>query len=363
MPEFRGNRGEWSEIYTMFRLIADRQLNEGDGNLQLNGNTQPIQRVWRAHSVIHDFQLDQAGVNVHLAGTNHCRVSYIEFENAANELLQTITSFSGRSHAQDSSVGVGQFISSLGLSTIKASAADKADINVEIYDARTSSPVDLAFTIKSLLGGNATLLNASDATTFRYRVDNISASTATAVNTIDGANKIVKRLEFLRGRTSATVTHLQVNNSVFRSNLQLIDSSLDKILGEMLLDSFSLPGRKIHELTERITRTNPLHYDVSHNHQFYEYKIKKFLVESAIGMMPATVWTGVAETTGGVIFVKGNGELITFYLFNRNDLENYLFENIKFDTPSSSRTSICEVSFDHANGYYFFDLTLQLRYV
>lgn len=363
MADFKGNRGEWSEIYALFRLIADKQLTEGDKYLQPNGNVQPIQRIQRTHSVKHDFQLDQTGVDVHLAGTHHCRVPYIDFENAANVLLQTITTFSGRSYVQNSTVGVGQFISSLGLSSIKAKASDKADINVEIYDARTSSPVDLAFTLKSLLGGSATLLNASDATTFRYRVDNISAATATAVNTLNGSNKIVKRLNFLRGRTSAAITYLQANNSVFRSNLQLIDSSLDKIVGKMLLDSFSMPGRKINELTDQMAKSNPLSYDVSHNHQFYEYKIKKFLVESAIGMMPATVWTGVAETTGGVIFVKGDGELITFYLFNRNDLEDYLFENIKFDSPSSSRTRICEVSYDQANGYYFFDLTLQLRYI
>lgn len=31
-----GNKGEWGEIYTLFKLLGDKQVYAGDGNLKLN---------------------------------------------------------------------------------------------------------------------------------------------------------------------------------------------------------------------------------------------------------------------------------------------------------------------------------------
>ena len=34
MPEIKGNKGEWSEIYLLFKLLADKKLQVGDYNLK-----------------------------------------------------------------------------------------------------------------------------------------------------------------------------------------------------------------------------------------------------------------------------------------------------------------------------------------
>ncbi len=48
----------------------------------------------------------------------------------------------------------------------------------------------------------------------------------------------------------------------------------------------------LKDLTEYINKSNPLNYDIQFAHTFYEYKIKRFLTDVALGTTPSKVWTG-----------------------------------------------------------------------
>ena len=119
--------------------------------------------------------------------------------------------------------------------------------------------------------------------------------------------------------------------------------------------------KKITEILQLLKKNNPLHYDLSHGHPFYEYKFKKFITDSALGMLPATTWNGIADATGGYIIVREDGEVLCYHLFNRNDFENYLINSTKFDTPSTSRHDFGFIYKDKDT--YYLNLNLQIRFI
>ena len=116
----------------------------------------------------------------------------------------------------------------------------------------------------------------------------------------------------------------------------------------------------VESLTEIINKTNPLNYDNQFAHTFYEYKIKRFLTDVALGMTPSKVWNGIYDATGGYLIVKENGDVLCYHIYNRNQFEDYLFQNTKLETASSSRHEFGKIY--TKNGKAYFKLNLQIRF-
>lgn len=208
-----------------------------------------------------------------------------------------------------------------------------------------------------------TLLKASAATSFLYKIegDQMDEDQATKINSIQGKRKMQDRVENIV-KLGCTLKYQNISNSTFLNNLRLIDSALPEILGWMLADSYENRDMNIKSAVERITKANPLGYNLCDNHDFYGFKIKHLMVATALGMVPATKWNGQYDATGGYIVVKNDGDVICYHIYDRNMLEEYLFNNTKFDTPSASRYDhLGEVYREHDTDY-FFNLNLQIRF-
>jgi HpaII restriction endonuclease len=152
----------------------------------------------------------------------------------------------------------------------------------------------------------------------------------------------------------------KTESSVFGNNLILIDSALPKIIAESLHLFFTSTFSSVLELTSKISIANPLEYNLETNHPFYSYKIKRFLTDIALGMMPSKVWTGELDATGGYLVVKENGEVLCYHIYNRNEFEDYLFTNTKLETASSTRHEFGKIYVE--NGQLHFKLNLQIRF-
>ena len=111
---------------------------------------------------------------------------------------------------------------------------------------------------------------------------------------------------------------------------------------------------------DAVKAKNPLRYNLT-AHPCYEYKIKKLLAESALGMVPSKPWTGKADATGGYIVVREDGEVLCYHLYNRNEFENYLVNSTKFETPSTKRYDLGKIY--KKNNEYFVKLNLQIRFI
>ena len=103
-----------------------------------------------------------------------------------------------------------------------------------------------------------------------------------------------------------------------------------------------------------------MNYDLSLHHNFYEYKLKHLLTDIALGLMPAKVWTGKYDATGGYLIVKEDGNVLAYHLYNRNEFENYLFHNTKLETASTTRHNFGKIF--QENDKQIMKLNLQIRF-
>lgn len=355
-----GNKGEWSEIYALFKLIVDKQLFTGDNNLQKIENLIfPIVKILREETnEKFEFSYDS---NLVIIKNNNIEysISIKEFQEQARFLF---TKIKEKTNATFSIPEVERFINSFNCKTIKAKSTIKSDIRIVIYDHRSGTNPELGFSIKSQLGGASTLLNAGKTTNFIYKINNLNLAPnqIIKINNIDSRSKIKDRINEVR-HLKGDLIFDKTENSIFENNLVLIDSSLPKIISEVLLTFYTSSVSKISELVYDISKSNPLDYNLENNHPFYSYKIKRFLTDIALGMIPSKAWTGEFDATGGYLIVKDDGEILCYHIYNRNEFEDYLISNTKLETASSTRHDFGKVY--EENGQLYFKLNLQIRFL
>lgn len=354
MPKLSGNKGEWSEIYAFLRLLeikklyaADAELNKKDDmfyNIINIIRTEPIGtlefRINRTEDTITVFNTSDS--------TELLTLPCSEFKNAADRLYCEIIETNASAFALPDTE---EFLDTLNIGVLKAKSTDKADIRIKIHDINTGYETVQGFSIKSRLGSPSTLVNAGKTTNFVFEVTgNIDDAVVQEFNTC--SKKFKDRFEVL-DRNGCDISYDSMENDVFESNLQLIDGDLPKICGYMLKEYYSSGVNTVTNSLESLNVHNPIGYDLSKGHPFYEYKFKKFLAECALGMLPSKVWDGTADATGGYIIVREDGEVLCYHLFNRNEFETYLINNTKFETASTSRHEFGSIN---ALDYIFKDL-------
>ena len=354
-----GNKGEWSEVYTLLKVISDKQLFAGDSNLnKIEKLIFPIIKVIRDETNgTFEFSFDNDLVIVK-NGKEEIRVSVVEFQKQAYLLL---TKLKEKTNTTFSIPEIELFLNSFNSHSLKAKSSIKSDIRIVIHDHRTGTTPELGFSIKSQLGGASTLLNAGKTTNFIFKIDNLTLTPnqISEINAIDTRSKIKDRIEKIT-ELGGSLKFMKTESSVFENNLILIDSALPKIIAESLHLFFTSSFSTIVELTSQITINNPLDYNLETHHPFYMYKMKRFLTDIALGMMPSKVWTGELDATGGYLVVKENGEVLCYHIYNRNEFENYLFLNTKLETASSTRHEFGKIY--EENGQLKFKLNLQIRF-
>lgn len=245
--------------------------------------------------------------------------------------------------------------------SLKASSSVKTDITIVVHDQRTNQEPILGFSIKSQLGSPSTLLNAGKTTNFVFKINGIelSKNEIEQINSIATRSKIMDRIAEVQN-INGKFDFVKTERQIFSNNLVLIDSLLPQILSQIVFDFYSSEFSHLTDLVNKAAEKNPLKFDIENEHKFYEYKIKRFLTDVALGMMPSQVWTGKYDATGGYLIVKENGDVLCYHIYYRNEFEDYLLNNTKLDTASSSRHGFGEIYKE--NGELYFNLNLQIRF-
>ncbi len=354
-----GNKGEWSEIYALFKLLGDKNLFAGDADLKKVENLfYPIIKIIRSEAG-GNYEYEITGDLVVVSGGKEkLRIPVKKFSEQAVKLLSKIKGSTGAFSIPETEA----FMKSVNCGTLKAKSTSKSDIRIIIHDQRINQSAELGFSIKSQLGGDSTLLNAGKTTNFVYQINGFkgSASDIKKINAIDTRSKIKDRIEEVK-KLGGKLKYVSLEQDIFKNNLVLIDSLLPKILAEVIKQFFTSNLSTISALTEGISSKNPLGYDTQFSHSFYEYKIKRFLADVALGMMPSKVWGGLYDATGGYLIVKEDGEILCYHIYNRNQFEDYLFHNTKLETASSTRHDFGKVFSEGDN--LFVKLNLQIRFI
>lgn len=357
-----GNKGEWSEIYVFLRLLADGKLNAADANLNAIPNVYyPIIKILRQESTSNREYLLNGSITIIDGNTNNAllSISVSDFIQKSQQLFNKLKAAKGRSFRFPD---IETFLNSINVNSLTALKSDKADIRVVVHDLNTGLKPTLGFSIKSMLGKSSTLFNPGQTTNFIYEITgaNLTSQLISTVNKITTEPKISKRLAHLVN-LGVKIKFRDIASKNLKLNLQLIDSDLPEILGYLLLYKYTTSKSNLIDLLNEINNVNPLHFDLSLGHPFYDYKIKNFLTDSALGMTPAALWKGQYDATGGIIIVKGNGDLVCYHIYNRNEFQSYLINNTRLEQASTTRYKFGDLYRDENK--LFIKLNLQIRFI
>ena len=353
-----GNKGEWSEIYTLFKLLGDQQLFLGDKEIEkLEGLVYPIIKILRSeNSGVFEYSIQDELILI--SGNQRVfKIPIRQFKEKAIFLLDAIKKNQARTFSVPE---IEAFMNSIDCLSLKASSSAKTDITIVVHDQRTSQQPTLGFSIKSQLGSPSTLLNAGKTTNFIFKIENIKEEEIEKINSISSTSKIMDRIAAIQ-KVGGSFEFARTEKQIFSNNLVLIDSLLPQLLSEIVFDFYSSEHSHLIDLVRSVTKKNPLLFDIENDHQFYAYKIKRFLTDVALGMMPSKVWSGKYDATGGYLIVKDNGDILCYHIYNKNEFEDYLLNNTKLDTASSSRHEFGKLY--EENGKIYLKLNLQIRFL
>ena len=354
-----GNKGEWSEIYALFRLLGEGKVHAGDENLNKLDLYYPIINIIREESKRYEYKPNrqQNIVVIDEDGNEFARISMDKFITESNILLDTIKKAKQPSFAIPNTEA---FMSNIGCTKLKAPSQDKADIHIIIHDLRTSMTPQLGFSIKSQLGSESTLLNATPATNITYRIDggNITDEMISEINDIKGH---LPRMKSLIDK-GFHLTYSDIEHKTFKNNLLFLDTCMPTFIAACLVyDSMPTSTSKIKDAVNFVAEQNPFGFTGKDIVAFYEHKMKVLLLDSALGMTPAKEWKGRYDANGGYLVVRRDGEIVCYHFYNRNDVEDYLYNNTRFERGSRTRHHFGTLYRGNDNNVYI-KLNLQIRF-
>lgn len=361
-----GNKGEWSEIYALLKLLGEGKVFAGDENLnKIRSVFYPILSILRRESNNKDNRYDINDSNIVIASENgqeFLRLPCQYFVELSAKMLNMIKESNGNTFALPE---IESLMSQLHCYTIKAKPVDKADIRIIIHDHRTGIDPLLGFSVKSQVGKRATLINPGPTTNIVYRIDGIDMSDE-KMNIINSINKgskmdLIGRVRWF-ANNGGNLIYDHYENPILQKNLMMIDTMLPDIIQRMLLYFYQTEARTVIDLLKEIEKENFLDFDLRNYPLFYRRKVANLLVDAALGMVPKTKWDGKYLATGGYLIVKENGDVLCYHFYNRNLFEDYLLNNTDFTTPGKHIQNNFGLVYKK-NGSYYFNLELQVRFL
>ena len=354
-----GNKGEWSEIYTLFKLLGDGKVHAGDANLNKLDLYYPILNIIREESKRYEYKpnKDQNIVVIDEDGNEYARISMNRFLAESKALLENIKKGGDRAFPiQETEC----FMNEIGCTKLKAPSQDKADIHIVIHDLRTNMTPLLGFSIKSKLGGDSTLLNATKATNITYEITG-GAMSDDEIDKINGIANHLPRMKEIIER-GYNLRYFDIEHQTFKNNLLFLDTCMPEFIASCLIcDSMPNATSTIREAVEIVASQNPFNFTGKDVVAFYEHKMKVLLVDSALGMTAAKEWKGRYDANGGYLVVKKNGDIVCYHFYNRNDVEDYLYNNTRFERGSRSRHEFGKL-YRGEDGKVYIKLNLQIRF-
>lgn len=354
-----GNKGEWSEIYTLLRLLGEGKVHAGDANLNKLSLYYPIINIIREESKRYEYKPD---INKNIViidedGNEYLRISMNRFMEESSVLLDEIKA---NTNSAFSIPQTEAFMKQIGCTKLKAPSKDKADIRIIIHDMRTNMKPLLGFSIKSQLGSPSTLLNPGDSTNITYKVIGGHMSDQD-INDINAIQDHIPRMQAFLDK-GYKLEYYDIEHLTFKNNLLFLDTCMPKFIGDCLLYS-SMPEQNssTKSLVETVAINNPFNFTGKDIVAFYEHKMKVLLIDSALGMTSAKEWKGKYDANGGYLIVKKDGDIVCYHFYNRNDVEDYLYNNTRFDRPSRSRYHFGSL-YRNTDANVYMKLNLQIRF-
>jgi|SRR5690606_22316099 len=151
-----GNKGEWSELYTLFKLLGDNQLQPGNKEIEkIEDVVFPIIKIFRTgNNGLFEYSIEDEIVVIS-GNDTIVKIPVQTFKEKASLLLDSIKRNKKTTFSVPDLEG---FMHTINCLSLKANSKVKSDITIVIHDQRTNQQPMLGFSIKSQLGSPSTLL-------------------------------------------------------------------------------------------------------------------------------------------------------------------------------------------------------------
>lgn len=371
-----GNKGEWSEVYAHFKLMADGILFSGDEKLRKSNDLYfPILKVLRLENNYKEdnvFTIDNVNKQILLQGKQReVTISQEQMAIVAKNLLAKIKGSRSQSGKEKLTFAdIEAFMAELEMNELKAKSVDKKDIRMVIHDLRTDLAPEMGFSIKSKLGGRSTLFNSNkDGTNFLYYIEGgITDEQIAELNNLSDTKEKRRKGFFQKWfeqieKWGYSVEYVGMMNQVFFRNLRYVDTNFHKVMAECLLTYYGhKTDSKLSNVVKYVAKQDPCNFNDDQSYSWYEFTMKQFLIIYALGMTANRPWNCRYDANGGYIVVKEDGDIVCYHFYDRNQLENYLYDNTAFDTPSTSRHEFFQIWRGEDNNVYL-KLNPQIRFI
>lgn len=346
------NKGELSEAYTVLKMINDRFINYANEH---GIPTNEYIGVTRIH--LTDKPLDISLAQPTITFLDNGVLQTIEIKDLINQqdLDQIVREIEGIS-APSASLHLNSKKQILGINRFKADSYKKSDIHICFKDYPSLEIFNKqGISIKSHLGSNPTLLNASGSTNFIYEVRGLSKSDIEDINNEtsfindkgDRKVNLKDRVQLIYQRGGQLVFE-RCESPTYENSLKSVDSRMDEILADALISYYS---REITYLSEY--KGNIISHQATHN------RLKDFIKYTMFGIFPTREWDGRCTANGVILVKKSNGELVFFHITKEDVMKEYFLSKSYFETASLSRHRFG--SFFYENNTVYIKLNLQIR--
>lgn len=352
---FSGNVGEWSEVYVLLSLLERGSVQIVDEEFRPTGSTLGLVSVERGSGHgLYSYRPDRkTGCVAVVGGGEHMPVTLESVREGARQILEVLQTGTGKITVPE----VEQMLAKMRISKLTASSSSKSDIRIIVQDSKTTSRLDLPMSIKSMIGKPPTLLNASGATNFKIEF-RCGAGLRNELKSLGRSPKPVMKRLLDEG---VVLDERGPVNEVFRSNLQLTDTEMPRLLSALVREFYSGSKKSLIDLVEVLALRDPLGLGDENAARFYTSKMRAFLADVALGMTPSIRWDGRYSASGGYLVARSNGDVVCLYAADRDKFRDYLLANTYLEIGHTSKHGFGQVE-DGPDGMSHILLNLQVRF-
>lgn len=350
MTPISANRGEWSELYAICYLIINGGGFSANEFAKIDKSVfyKVLQIVDNATGMSETiYKLNDNDVEVLQNGLAVYRISKGEI---ASKLEVFFRDLLDQSNAHAFNLASGEALMKfIKKDKLSASSALTSDVHLVLEDRESKLETPRrGFSVKSELGSPATIFNASGSTNLVYQI-----SGPAKPNTFQDVSGVKTNLITLVN-LGYKLKFQKYDNPILEMSLENIDSNLPTYLAELMLNYYLSKTTNLANLCEV---TFP---SAESDSSMKISKIKKFLSAASMGLKANQLWSGYPGDFGGMLLVKETGDVLFYYLYNMQKFEEYLYRNLRFETPSATRHGFGQIY--EEDGKFYIKLNLQIRF-
>ena len=375
------NKGEVSEFYAFVHVLQCGQIPLVDGKLkQIGGKTLDFYWVFRKEEKDkvtkketfneYDLKADPNRIKVVKSGQVIGYVDKTILGGLDSKLLKLIQTTKGK--IEDAHPILTDLKTKLYTKNLSAKASDKSDFSGAVLSQDIPVIQRLGFSVKSHLGSEPTLINASEENSaFRFEVlRNGKEFSSQEVKELVSLSMDEASKEIRQGNVELKFSRALGANLDY--NLRLIDTFGPELVASLLCESFTqeIPlSTNLAKIIDMICENDraskyPVIQGLGATKKdrvsMLSFKLKSILLAFATGATVSTKWDGKDDATGGFLVVTKEGKVVCLELFTRNAIGDYLLDWTRFERPSRTRHHYG--MFVEGNGKVYFDLQLQVRF-